>query len=413
MKRSFLKYLVTSLLVFLVIFSFLFSRGYFDPLIKVYANKLESTDKNENIDDKEKEIENNQLQNEQIAKDEFTEASILACGDIMFHMPQNRAALDIKTGEFNFDENFMYIKNILQETDFSMANFETVVNPETKLSGYPNFNSPKETLEAIKNAGFDLLSTANNHSFDRGKSGVLSTIEEIEKIDLEYIGTNKTPETERTRTYDINGIKIGILCYTYGLNGHINNEPYLVNEIDKDNILEDINRLKDKSCDKIILFIHWGTEYANYQDDQQIDIEKFARENGVDIIFGSHPHVIQKAVKYDIEDRDDFKYTIFSMGNFLSNQRGQYLNNNYYTEDGIMVKLTLKKNMTTGETKLKNIEYIPTYVHRYNDELGWHYRIVPVKQALNGEIDELIMTDALKNLLTNSLERTASIIDLD
>ncbi len=155
---------------------------------------------------------------EVVIEDEIEEISILAVGDIMFHIPQVKAAY-IGDGKYDFTQTYKYVKKHIDGADVALANFETVTaGNHIPYSGFPRFNSPKETLHALKDVGFDIISTANNHSLDQGKKGILSTLDNIEELGLKSIGTNRTNE-ENILIQEVKGIKIGYLSYTYGLNG--------------------------------------------------------------------------------------------------------------------------------------------------------------------------------------------------
>jgi poly-gamma-glutamate synthesis protein (capsule biosynthesis protein) len=313
---------------------------------------------------------------------------ILAVGDIMFHSPQFKAAYNKKEGNYDFTPSFKYIKNYVQKSDLSLANFETVTaGKEIGFHGFPRFNTPKESLLAIKDAGFNILSTANNHSLDQGKGGLIKTIDSIEEHGMKNIGTYKEPSS-RILIEEIEGIKMAFLCYTYGMNGMdatLTSEElgYMINKIDEDKIKEDIKKSKELDSDIIIVFIHWGNEYQREPSEYQIDLGKKMIDWGANIILGSHPHVIQRSETVHKDGKDNF--IIYSMGNFLSNQRRENVDNKY-TEDGVMVQIEIEKDFIKQDTKIKKIYYIPTWIHRYKDEKGLNYEILPIKDVLEGNI---------------------------
>ncbi|NLY19997.1 MAG: CapA family protein [Tissierellia bacterium] len=327
--------------------------------------------------------------------------SILACGDIMSHMPQVRSAYDEEARTYDFNGVFRHVKPIIESADIAIGNLETVIHPESELSGFPNFNSPTELVSALSANGFDLLSTANNHSFDRGKDGVISTIDAIENNGMIQIGSNRDISVNRTRILEENSIKIGFMCYTYGLNGHINDDDHLINITSLDKFKEDIDYLNSENVDKIVLIIHWGNEYNTNISWEQEEIANAAIEMGVDYILGSHPHVVQKLEV--IGEGADRKLIMYSMGNFISNQRFEYTNNPY-TEDGMMIQLKLERNAESGEVGLSDVQLIPTWVNRYNDG-KWRYEILPVMQTLNSEVDDIVIGEDLRVKLENSLNR--------
>lgn len=378
----------------------------------VLLNKFEVKDilgKSAEIEDKTN-ISIEKPKETEIIKEEprIENIDILACGDIMFHMPQVRSGY-MGNGVYDFNPVFEHVKSYIEDADISLVNFETVTaGDELGFSGYPTFNSPKSTLEALKSAGFDILSTANNHSLDRGKRGIISTLEEIERLDLKAIGTSKTEDRE-ILIEEKNGIKLGFLSYTYGLNGldsRLTKEElsYMVNLIDEEKIKEDINSIKEE-VDLVVVFIHWGEEYQREASEFQIDLGHKMIDWGANIIFGSHPHVIQKSEILQRNGKDNF--IIYSMGNFLSNQRLETMGNSY-TEDGVMVNLNIEKNFNKDETIIKDISYIPTWVYRYLENNKYQYRILPVIEVVNGGLQlELSQNDfsRVEKSFKDTLER--------
>lgn len=399
MKR---KYIIFILLI-LIATNFLVACN-FEKDFKIGKNK---TSLNGNIELKENIIEESP---EETSEPKITSASILATGDIMFHMPQNKAAFNSDTKSYDYSDNFKYVKKYIQSADLAVANFETVVAEDKECAGFPNFNSPIETLYAIKDAGFHILTTANNHCLDQGKNGLINTIDAIESVGMKNIGTYKAPNTP-LMIEEINEIKMGLLSYSYGFNGMNftlteEEREYMISEIDEDKIKEDIEKAKDLGADIVIVFIHWGDEYHSEPSEEQIELGRKMVEWGANIIFGSHPHVIQKSEIINYNNQDNF--IIYSMGNFLSNQRREIINNKF-TEDGIMVKIEVEKNFTENETQIKNIQYIPTWVRKYKSNNKLEYEILPIEDFLKDEVlvntlgeDEKIR---LKESFQNTMEK--------
>jgi poly-gamma-glutamate synthesis protein (capsule biosynthesis protein) len=310
-------------------------------------------------------------------------AKLIAVGDIMFHMPQiNAAKTDM--GGYDFNPVFEHVKKYIESADLAIGNFETVtLGNEYGFSGFPRFNSPIETISALKNTGFDILVTANNHSLDKNKEGIINTINEINKQGLINIGTFKD-NTRPLVIEEINDIKIGFISYTSSLNGLDSllstEDSYMVNKFNENNMIEDINALKKEGVDVIIAYLHWGFEYYREPTEAQVEFGRKLLEWGVDIILGSHPHVIQKSELLNIDGRD--KLIVYSMGNFLSNQRYETMGNSY-TEDGVMVEITLSKNSFDDTMRIENVTYIPTWVHRYRNQNKLKYEILPIEEILS------------------------------
>ncbi|MDF2950282.1 MAG: CapA family protein [Sedimentibacter sp.] len=347
--------------------------------------------------------------------------NIKATGDIMFHPSQLDGAYDSATGGYDFHNSFKAVRDILQAADIAIANFEgtTAGNSVYAFQGYPLFNAPDEVLDAIKEAGFDILSTANNHSLDTRKAGVIRTVEQIKARGMDTIGTYvEKPET-RVLIKDIKGIKFAFLSYTEMLNGlestmTPSDLDSMINVINETKILEDIAYANSKNADIIIAYLHWGDEYARVQAArQEILAEKLISE-GVDIILGSHPHVIQPAQK--LEYMGETKFVAYSMGNFLSNQRVETLvpygmteEISKYTEDGVIVDINIEKNGETGKVILKDISYIPLWVYKGTTEGGGTEHVVyPIMEYI--ESNEF--NDNVKSRMQRSLSDTSKQMEL-
>ena len=317
-----------------------------------------------------------------------TEIEIVAVGDLMFHMPQINGA-KLPQGGFDFNPSFKYVKSYIENADISIANLETVIGGNEKgFNGFPRFNSPVESLDALKTAGFDILATANNHSLDGGKAGIINTINEIEKRDFKYIGTSK----EDRRPYIIiekEGVKIGLLSYTYGLNGLDSllsgeDRSKMINLINIETIQKDIENLKNEDVDFIISYMHWGNEYHREPSGFQNEIANSLASFGVDLILGSHPHVIQKSESLITENNPS--YVVYSLGNFISNQSYQTMGVSY-TEDGVILRVKIIKDNETGITSLGEIKFEPTWVYRDLKNNKYTHYIIPVEKALNDDLD--------------------------
>ena len=380
------------------------------------SNEKESSliNKNNQGDETEKyhsDIENT-LDEEQTIGEETVEevistVNLLATGDIMFHSPQFRVAFDSKTGEYDFSPVFKHVKKYIEQADISIANFETVTaGSDIAYSGFPRFNTPKGALKAISEAGFDILSTANNHSLDQGKKGLVKTIKSIEEYGMQNIGTYI--EKERPALVEeVDGISLGFLSYTYGLNGmdstlSTDQLAYMVNRIDEDKIKYDIEKMEKLDTDITIVYIHWGHEYHREPSENQIELGEKMIDWGADIILGSHPHVIQESEILNVDGQD--KFIVYSMGNFLSNQRESSMGNSY-TEDGIMINFQIEKSSLTEEAKISQIEYIPTWVNRYRENGKLNYEILPIEDALNGDLN-IEIENKEKNRMQKSLSDT-------
>lgn len=342
-------------------------------------------------------------------QDTFTNIRIAAAGDIMFHSTQLESAYDEKSKTYDFKPVFEDVKPIFTDADLALANYETTAaGSDKEYTGYPAFNSPDETFDAIKDAGIDVLTTANNHSLDTGSQGLKRTVEVLREKGLHSVGTYDTKPDSRVLMQEVKGVKIAILSYTESTNGLGDQYPAdeldaMINLMDEDSIKEDIKEAKDLEADLIISFMHWGIEYAEEPNVTQVEFAEMMAKEGVDIILGSHPHVIQKSEVLEVDDHEAF--VIYSMGNFVSNQRKETLDNDL-TEDGIIVNFDIQKNNQTGETTVKNVEYVPTWVYRHKEkgDSTYTYRILPIEEFLDGTD----ISKAFKERMKRSLEATVS-----
>jgi poly-gamma-glutamate synthesis protein (capsule biosynthesis protein) len=290
-------------------------------------------------------------------------------GDIMGHDSQIASALQADSS-YDYNEVFAYLKNEISEVDVAIANLEvTLAGPPFK--GYPQFSSPDALAVAAKKAGIDIFGTANNHSVDRGKSGLIRTIHVLDSLELKHTGTFVSLEEKEATSplfIEQNGFKIALLNYTYGTNGIPVPSPTIVNLIDYASIKAEIDLAKSNNPDKIIMYIHWGTEYEHHPNKNQADIADFCFKNGVNYIIGNHPHVIQKS-EWLQDSLKDERFITWSLGNFISNQRKQY------TDGGQMIKLVLEKQ--NNEVIIKESGYLLTWVYTPTVDNKKHFHILP------------------------------------
>ena len=219
--------------------------------------------------------------------------TLLFAGDLMQHTEQIKAA---KTPEgYDYSDCFKHVKEEISRADVAVANLEVTLGGQP-YRGYPAFSAPDEFLYAIKDAGFDVLLTANNHCLDRGKKGLERTILMLDSLQLPYAGTYVDSEA-RLRRYPLlvekNGFRIALLAYTYATNGLSPVAPTLVNYIDKEQMKEDILAARRMNPDVIIACMHWGVEYRSLPEKAEKELADWLIEQGVDHVIGSHPHVLQ------------------------------------------------------------------------------------------------------------------------
>ena len=305
------------------------------------------------------------------------EVSFLFMGDIMGHGPQIRSAYQNSEKKYNYDKVFEPLEDIISSVDFAVANLEvTLAGPP--YMGYPQFSTPDELAEACKNNGMDVLVTANNHSCDRKNSGVIRTVEVLDSFKILHTGTfkdEKKRDQENLLILSKKGIKVGLLNYTYGTNGIPFSTPAYVNMLDSSLIKQDVINARKKKLDKLIVFVHWGYEYRDFPNSYQKKFNTFFNEIGVDVVIGSHPHVLQPMI-YNIENNKEF-LTVFSLGNFVSNQRESR------KDGGAMFRLSFEKK--GGKVYISRKEYVLTWVHKFMDDGKYQYQILPCAKAKYNE----------------------------
>jgi poly-gamma-glutamate capsule biosynthesis protein CapA/YwtB (metallophosphatase superfamily) len=283
--------------------------------------------------------------------------SLLFIGDIMGHDSQILAAKNGETGSYDYNDVFTYLRSEIVEADFAIANLEvTLAGPPYK--GYPQFSSPAALASACRNAGIDCLVTANNHSVDRGLEGIEGTIKRLDSIGISHTGIfadNSSRDTLQPLLLKKNGISLAILNYTYGTNGLKVPQPAVVNMLDKTVITNDIKKARELNPDVLVLFLHWGTEYDTIPSKEQSDLAEYFFSLGVDLVIGSHPHVLQKMLWYKDDTVNKGKAVIYSLGNFISNQRKPK------TDGGSMVRIEMTRERDT--VKVSEAGYYLTWVY--------------------------------------------------
>src|SRR5688572_14023428 len=302
-----------------------------------------------------------------------TRLSLLFLGDIMQHDSQIKAAYNDDATAYTYDYApcFQFVKPYIESVDLAIGNLElTLAGPPFK--GYPQFSAPDELALTLKDIGMDVLVTANNHSLDRGRKGVDRTIEMLDSLKILHTGTFMDT-VNRMNDYPLifekNGFTIALLNYTYGTNGIAVTKPNVVNLIDTVTMKKDILKAKEANPDFTIVFTHWGQEYQVQPSVQQKRITEFCFKNGVQLVIGSHPHVLQP-----MEWRKEKNQLVtYSLGNFVSGQRDRY------KDGGAMVHVNFTKitKDSVSTTVLDSAGYILEWVYRTADEKKDYY-VMPV-----------------------------------
>lgn len=300
-------------------------------------------------------------------------ATLAAVGDILIHSSIYRDA-QIDDG-FDFTPMFQRIKPIIEGADIAFANQETMIGGvEIGLSDYPRFNSPFEVGDALKATGFDIVSMANNHTLDRGEIAITNAIRHWNQLNMHYVGAYQSEEDRnRIRVLESGEISFAFLAYSYGTNGLPipEGKDYLINLIDKEQMKEDIQKAKPLS-DVVVVSLHFGHEYHPDPSEEQMELAQFLADEGVDIILGHHPHVLQPPQWLDGKEGNR-TFVIYSLGNFIAAQDG------LEKEIGGILTIDIEKVVRGDEQQihLKNPRFIPTwaYKQRYRN-----YDIIPYSE---------------------------------
>ena len=309
--------------------------------------------------------------------------NLVATGDVMCHTTNFNAAYDNETKEYDFTSVFANISKYITKADIAIGNLETTfAGKDRGYTGYPTFNSPSALGVALKNMGIDVFSTANNHSLDKGYTGIVSTLDKLDEIGIDHMGTARSEEEQnKVLVKDVNGIKIAFLSYTYGTNGIPvpAGKEYSVNLIDKDLILKQINLAKEQNVDIICASMHWGDEYKQKQNKKQEELADYLFQNGVDIIIGNHAHVIEPMEKRKIALEDGTEkevFVVYALGNFISGQTIEH------TKSTVILDMNIRKNVENGKITIDSINYIPVYCYDESKKNSNRYELLDIREEI-------------------------------
>lgn len=396
------KTLISSLIILLILFISIATFYYF----KNDSQNLAETSTSE-IDKPNQEDINQQT--EELTDVTFT---LSAIGDIMCHNTQYIDAYNSKTNTYDFSYVFEDISSYTKNADICIGNLETTfAGEEVGYSSYPTFNTPDNLVYALKDIGIDVLSTAGNHALDKGFSGLSRTIDTLDAADISHLGTYKTKEDQNTTLIKyVKGIKIAFVNYTYGTNGIPlpSDKPFCVNLIDENLMKEQIDSAKEENPDIIIACMHWGNEYKTTQNSTQEELADFLFQNGVDIILGTHPHVLEPMEKKTVTlENGTMKdgFVIYSLGNFIADQNAEY------TRDSIILNLTITKHVN-GRITIDNYEYIPIYMHKNTSKSKQKMKLIDINKTIYNYENYLdtSISESLYNTLKSELSKIQNIL---
>jgi poly-gamma-glutamate synthesis protein (capsule biosynthesis protein) len=296
--------------------------------------------------------------------------SIYFAGDIMQHKDQLNSARR-PNGTYDYSGCFTQVTPEIEAADIAVCNFETTLGG-APYTGYPQFCSPDAYALAIRDAGFDIFLTANNHCLDRRNRGLIRTLDVLDSLGIVHLGTYRN-QAERDSLYpyiiEHGTFRIALLNYTYDTNGIPVEPPCIVNYIDTTQIKADVIRARQLKADCIIACMHWGTEYRTTPDASQKKLEGWLYSIGVNHIIGGHPHVVQPVRTLSHEYYADRHLTVWSLGNYISNMTAPR------TDHGIAVTTHLLK--IGNITKLNHYEIHPNHTERPSHNRDGSFRVVP------------------------------------
>lgn len=327
--------------------------------------------------------------------DEIIEARLLVAGDMVIHDGLNAEA---KTDSgYDYTPIFTGAAPYIRRADLAVGTLETTFSDTAQYTGYPLFKSPVDLASNLRSLGFDLINTASNHCMDGYNGGLVRTIDKLEANGLEHVGTYRSEEERNLNSgitvMDAGGIHIAFLSYCYGTNGIPVDRPYAVNLLYKNNdpdagidyerIEADMAAARALDVDLIAVFMHWGKEYQTEPNSEQNELADFLFTQGADLILGGHTHVLQPMELRRVTDVDGNEKTGFicyCLGNLVSCQY------EIYTNLTAIVNIDLEKDFTTGETRIKDVSYVPMYMMNLHDydvtDAGWRYRLLDLHKEL-------------------------------
>ncbi len=337
-------------------------------------------------------------------------------GDMMQHGPQIKYAARAG-GSYDYAECFAYVKEQVESADLAVCNLEVPLAGRP-YAGYPQFSAPDEYAAAIRDAGFDIIMTANNHCMDKRAKGLTRTIDMLDSLGLRHFGTYKD-SIRRAADYplmvEVKNMRIAFLGYTYDTNGIPVNKPLVVNLIDLDKIKADIRAAKERRADVIIACMHWGVEYRTLPEQAERDLAQWMLSEGVDHIIGAHPHVIQPmelvcdtpAMMRDTTSfyenccakSDTVKHLVaYSLGNYISNQSPETVGRDF-TDGGASVTLKLTKR------GLADCAYTLHWVSRPQVSGNKNYRVYPA------DVDSTLLNATERKLMGDYLDKARELYD--
>lgn len=348
---------------------------------------------------------------EKVEPDKIINLTVM--GDVICHNTNFFDAYDAKTDSYDFSYTFEDIKKYFENCDLAIGTLESnFAGKSVGYSNYPMFNAPEALATDLKELGLDVMATAHNHCLDKGYSGLVNTLAEIDKAGIEHMGTYASEEASKEYLIkDVNGIKMAFLNYTYGTNGIDipKGKEYAINLIDKDKIKTDLENVKSKGVDVICVNMHWGQEYRLTPDEEQKELADFLFENGVDLILGSHTHCLEPMEKRTVKQKDGTTkdgFIIYSLGNFMSGQNAPH------SRQSVILNIQLTKKGADGKISIDKVEYTPIYMYNYYTSKSAHrFKILDIEAEIEKyEAGDTSIGSSMYNTLKKELQEVYDIV---
>ncbi|MGH8900563.1 MAG: CapA family protein [Egibacteraceae bacterium] len=325
--------------------------------------------------------------------------TLVFTGDVLSHRGVTRqaAANAVRAGGgYDYRPMFAAVRPMISAADLAICHLETPLSRDhSGLAGFPLFNVPFELAGALADAGYDGCSTASNHALDARADGVAATLEQLDRAGVGHAGTARTAQEAGPRLYQVEGVTVGHLSYTFGLNGLTlpADQPWLVNLIDADRILADAHTARAAGAEFVVVSLHWGVEYRwEPTAEQSVLAHQLLPSPDIDLIVGHHAHVVQPV------ERIGGEYVVYGLGNFLSNQSAGCCT--AAAQDGVIVEAQVTEGAPRGTFAVEAMTFTPTRVDRSD------FRIVPVALAL----DDPSLGSELRAELDASWQRTTRVM---
>lgn len=364
MKKKILLILILTILVILGVY-----------FVQTKWNHDEVSQNSENVSQEKEEVEQ--------PKEDIT-INMTVAGDVLCHNTNFFDAYNASTDSYDFSYSFEDIKKYFDSADIAIGTLEAnFAGKAVGYSNYPLFNAPEQLATDLKELGFDILATANNHCLDKGFSGMVNTLAELDKVGIEHMGTYATEEdSEKYLIKDVNGIKMAFLDYTYGTNGIElpKGKEFAINMIDKDKIKKDIENVKKENVDVVCVNMHWGQEYKLTPTSEQEELADFLFQNGADLILGSHTHCLEPMEKRTVTMPDGTTkdgFVIYSLGNFMSGQKADN------SRQSVILDIKLTKAGKDGKISIDSVTYTPIYMYNYYTSKSAHrFKVMDIEAEI-------------------------------